>query len=130
MAAESGSGSALTVSFDDYADCRVVSVSGRVDHADSDAFLDTLTTHAEAATGGLVVDLSALDFITSAGLRALLLVHRTLGARKGRMAVTGVKGSVREVFRVSKFDTLLTVTDGVAEGVARVSDAAREAYPG
>lgn len=130
MAAESGSGSVLEFSCNEYADCRVVSVSGRVDHSDSDTFLDVLTGHAEVVSGGLVVDLAGLDFITSAGLRALLLVQRTLAARSGRMAVTGISGSVREVFRVSKFDALLSVTDGVAEGVARVSDAAREAYSG
>lgn len=128
MAAESGHGSAMAIGFDDRPGCRVVTVVGRVDHSDSDAFLDQLTAHAEATGDGLVVDLSGLDFITSAGLRALLLVNRTLTAGKRRMAVTGIAGSVREVFRISKFDALLMVTDGVAEGVSRVSDAAREAH--
>ena len=130
MAAISGSGSALSVKFDDYADCRVVSVVGRVDHTNSGTFLDDLSRHAEAATSGMVVDLSGLDFITSAGLRTLLLANRTISANGGRLAVTGMSGSVREVFRISKFDTLLPVTDSVADGVARISDAARQAYPG
>ena len=129
MAASNLSGSILSIDYQDYADCRVVSVTGRVDHTNSTQFLDNLSAHAEEA-GGMVVDLSRLDFITSAGLRALLMAHRTIAAKDGRMAVAGVTGSVREVFRISKFDALLNVTDSVAEGVAQISDAARTAYPG
>ena len=127
MAASNLSGSILSIDYQDYADCRVVSVTGRVDHTNSTQFLDNLSAHAEEA-GGMVVDLSRLDFITSAGLRALLMAHRTIAAKDGRMAVAGVTGSVREVFRISKFDALLNVTDSVAEGVAQISDAARTAY--
>lgn len=127
MAASNLSGSILSIDYQDYADCRVVSVTGRVDHTNSTQFLDNLSAHAEEA-GGMVVDLSRLDFVTSAGLRALLMAHRTIAAKDGRMAVAGVTGSVREVFRISKFDALLNVTDSVAEGVAQISDAARTAY--
>lgn len=128
MAASNLTGSILSIDYQDYADCRIVSVTGRVDHTNSTDFLDNLSAHAEEA-GGMVIDLSRLDFITSAGLRALLLAHRTIAAKDGRMAVAGVSGSVREVFRISKFDALLNVTDSVADGVAQISDAARAAYP-
>lgn len=130
MTDESGSGSPLSIDFTDYADCRVVTITGRVDHTNSGAFLDALTGHAGESQQGMVVDVAGLEFITSAGLRALLVSHRTISARGGRMNVAGVTGSVREVFRISKFDALLTLSENVAEGVARVSDAARDAYSG
>ena len=129
MAASNLSGSILSIDYQDYADCRVVSVTGRVDHTNSTQFLDNLSAHAEEA-GGMVIDLSRLDFITSAGLRALLMAHRTIAAKDGHMAVAGVTGSVREVFRISKFDALLNVTDSVAEGVAQISNAASTAFSG
>ena len=132
MSAETGTGSILSITYKDFADCRLVQVTGRVDHSNATDFLETLGRHAEekGGTGGLVVDLGGLEFVTSAGLRALLMAHRTLSAAGSQMIVTGLKGVVKEVFRISKFDALLAVSDTVAEAVGRISPAAREAYPG
>lgn len=132
MASEDDSAAGLTVTSEDYADCRVVSVSGRVDHTNSDRFLEELTglTVDVAVGGGLVTDLSKLEFITSAGLRALLMADRQVKSNQGKMIVAGIEGVVKEVFRISKFDALLNVVDTAAEGVGQVSSAASEAYKG
>ena len=59
MAASNLSGSILSIDYQDYADCRVVSVTGRVDHTNSTQFLDNLSAHAEEA-GGMVVEALAI----------------------------------------------------------------------
>ncbi len=131
MSADTGAGSALSITIEEYADCRVVSVSGRVDHSNANGFLETLRQHAEEKSGGgMVVDLGELEFVTSAGLRALLVAHRTIAASGGKMIVTGLTGVVKEVFRISKFDALLNVTETLGEAVGQVSAAAAEAYSG
>jgi anti-sigma B factor antagonist len=115
-----------------FADCRLVTVEGRIDHTNSERFHERLGADAREVPngGGLVVDLSGLEFITSAGLRALLLAQRTVSAGGARLVVCGVKGVVREVFRISKFDTLLGVADTVEGAIAQISPAAAEAYSG
>lgn len=132
MASADSSKSALSITSQDYADCRVVSVEGRVDHTNSDQFLEQLSGLADTVTpsGGMVVELAGLEFITSAGLRALLLAQRSLSGGGGQLAVSGISGVVKEVFRISKFDALLSVQDTTAEAVAKVSAKAAEAYPG
>ena len=132
MAAADSKRSDLTIGVKDYADCRLVTVSGRVDHTNSDVFLTDLSEHAEGVTegGGLVVDLSALEFITSAGLRALLLAQRSVQSSGAKLQVAGIGGVVKEVFRISKFDALLSVADSTEEAVAKISPAAAEAYSG
>lgn len=97
---------------------RVVSLKGRVDHTNADRFHDEM--HRLSALGdGIVLDLSELEFIVSAGLRAVLLLQRDL-TRQGRvLAVSCVDGVVKEVFRISKFDALVrlfpTVNAAIAE---------------
>lgn len=122
----------LTVEAEDFADCRVVAVHGRVDHTNSDRFLTELGGQAEtvAPSGGMVVDLSGLEFITSAGLRALLLAQRSVTAADARLIITGVRGVVQEVFRISKFDALLGMAETTKEAVNQVSTAASQAYTG
>lgn len=129
MSSES-SASPLTVTPRDIADCRLVSVAGKVDHTNSDDFLDELTRVSEMvpAGGGMVIDLGGLEFITSAGLRALLLAQRTVKNAGGTMVVSGISGVVKEVFRISKFDALLNVADTTQDAVGQISPAAAEAF--
>ncbi len=132
MAASETPLSALTVSAENYAECCLVSVAGRVDHTNSDDFLKQLSAHAETVkqNGGMVIDLDRLDFITSAGLRALLLAQRTVTSSEGKLIVSGVGGVVKEVFRISKFDALLNVAETVSEAMSQISASAAEAYSG
>jgi anti-anti-sigma factor len=115
-----------------FADCQLVSVRGRVDHTNSDQFQQGLTAAAREVPpgGGMVVDLGGLEFITSAGLRALLLAQRTVSAAGSRLVVCGIEGVVREVFRIARFDVLLSVADSTEQAIAQISPAAAEAYSG
>lgn len=129
MSADTRIQSELDIDVQTFADCRVVTVSGRVDHTNAEQFLQRLESEADAVGegGGMVLDLKGLDFITSAGLRALMLTHRKLtGDRK--LVVAGIDGTVREVFRISKFDIILSVAETAAEAVGAVSSAAAAEY--
>ena len=56
----------------------------------------------------LVFDFSALDYVSSAGLRVLLSAHKVRSAQGG-MKVTNVNEIVREVFEVTGFSDILTI---------------------
>ena len=60
------------------------------------------------AADSLVLDFSALDYISSAGLRVLLSAHKTMSP-KGGMKVTHVNEIVREVFDVTGFSDILSI---------------------
>lgn len=124
--------SSLSVETEAFAECHLVRVTGRIDHTNSDQFLEDLSAAADKveSDGGMVVELSGLEYITSAGLRALMLAQRTLTAAEARLVVTGISGVVQEVFRISKFDSLLTVAETTRDAVAQISPQAAEAYSG
>ncbi len=132
MSRETPAQSELSLQESTFADCQVVAVAGRVDHTNAELFRTRLERCAGQVPdgGGLVVALDGLDFITSAGLRALLLSHRELGKRKATMHVTGVRGVVKEVFGISKFDSLLSMAEDTGAAVAAVSPEAAKAYSG
>ena len=56
----------------------------------------------------LVLDLSKLEYISSAGLRVLLSAHKKM-VGKGGMKVTNVNEIVQEVFEVTGFSDILTI---------------------
>jgi len=99
----------------------IVQPTGRLDHAQATAFLEALAPHLAAcsATGpALLLDFSAVDYISSVGLRALLIITRQVNAQHGRVAVAARQPAVREVFEISRFHLVLKSWDSVAEGVA------------
>lgn len=65
----------------------------------------------------LVLDLTALEFLDSSGIRALVLVHR--GVTPGtRLAFVTDSAHLRKLFRISGLDQVVTVHDRLADALA------------
>ncbi|MEL6477813.1 MAG: STAS domain-containing protein [Pseudomonadota bacterium] len=115
--------SPLSVVQTDSGGCLVLSVSGRVDHTNSASFLSELQAGTEASKPGpgMVIDLSQLEFITSAGLRGIVIANKAVADAGGKLAISGLKKTVAEVFRISRFDTLFPIGQSVEEAAALVT---------
>ena len=57
----------------------------------------------------LLIDFTALDYISSAGLRVLLATAKRLSGAKGALRLFGLNETVREVFDISGFSTIFAV---------------------
>ncbi len=80
---------------------------------------------AEALAAGerqLVVDLAALDFIGSAGLRSLLTTAKKIRELKGVLRFCNVTGAVKDVFAASGFDSILSIFPSVKEALPDPSE--------
>jgi anti-anti-sigma factor len=99
----------------------VVVPAGRIDHASADAFSTALQPHLERCRAGeppLVIDMRAVDYISSVGLRVLMVAAKQAEAQAGRIAIAGLTPMVREVFEISRFDMLFRIFDSVDQAVA------------
>ena len=85
----------------------VAKAAGRVDGVNSLKFQDALTSVSEKNITALVLDLEHLSYISSAGLRVILVAAKELRERTGKFAVCALSDSVAAVFRVSGFDTIV-----------------------
>ena len=84
-----------------------VALEGRLDTMTAPELETELKGSMDGAES-LVLDLSKLEYISSAGLRVLLSAHKTMSG-KGGMKVTNVNEIVREVFDVTGFADILTI---------------------
>src|SRR3954447_8499420 len=78
-----------------------VAVRGDVDVATAPALEDALADAIRESDGALAVDLSAVDFLDSSGLRVLLRARALLGREDRALAVVCPFGRVRRVFELS-----------------------------
>lgn len=87
----------------------VVDVKGRIDSTTAPSLGQALAGTLAGARNVLVLDFSATEYLSSAGLRVLLLAARQVEQAGGKLVVCELNDRVREVFAVSGFDSILTV---------------------
>jgi anti-anti-sigma factor len=110
----------LTITYGREGDAVVLKLSGRIDSRTAKAAGDALATAIADARPRLVIDLSGLSYVSSAGLRAMLSASGRIKQVGGKMALFGLTGTVREVFSVSGFDKILVVETGRSAALAAV----------
>ena len=103
--------------------------AGRVDQSTSSALesaVAPLWGRADVAT--LLLDFSGVEYISSVGLRVLMIASRQMRARHARILITGLQPIVAEIFAISRFDKVLEVFPTVRDALAAVSPDALAAY--
>lgn len=92
-------------------DVLVIDMVGRLDTAASGYASDELVRIAKSRSGKLVLNLEQLDYISSAGLRVILLAAKLLEASSGEMKICNPNGLVKGVMETSGFASLLRMYD-------------------
>ena len=112
-----------------YADTLVATPLGRVDHRSAAELEAALAPWLEAGrVQSLVLDFSGIDYISSVGLRVLMIAAKKMREQKGRLAVAGLQSVVAEIFAISRFDRILEVNATLDDALAKSSAAAQAAY--
>lgn len=96
----------------------IVAASGQVDEPTASEFAERLGELAESCGSTLVIDLAAINYMSSRGLRALTLAQRR-GADAGTKIVLARPNPVmREILAISRYDMVFTVTDTIEDAIA------------
>ena len=96
----------------------VARVEGRVDSSNSQDFERRLQRAIGDDVAAVVIDLGQLAYISSAGLRVVLLVAKTLGQRNVSLALCALSDPVQSVFEISGFNRIIQIYDTRADALA------------
>lgn len=96
----------------------VAALKGRMDAVTAPDFDIWLGDRMQAGENRLVLDMTGLDYISSAGLRSLLSAAKKLKAVGGKIVLCGLGGTVAEVFSMSGFMAIFTVVATPAEALS------------
>jgi anti-anti-sigma factor len=114
-----------------FADTIVATPVGRVDHrsaAELEATLAPLLSRCVERKCALVLDLSAVDYISSVGLRVLMISAKQMRAAEAKLFVAALQGVVAEIFAISRFDKILIVHPTLEAALGHCSAASLAAY--
>ncbi len=96
----------------------VARVDGRVDSSNSQDFERQLQGAIGEEVKAVVIDLAQLAYISSAGLRVVLLVAKTLGQRNVSISLCALSDPVLSVFEISGFNRIIRIHDTQADALA------------
>ncbi|MGC8856557.1 MAG: STAS domain-containing protein [Anaerolineae bacterium] len=92
--------------------CDMISVKGRVDSATAPQFAQALETITSNGRFKIVVDMSELEYMSSAGFRALLACQRTCRRyNRGEVVLAAVPEHIREALELAGFNELFKTFD-------------------
>ncbi len=114
-----------------YADAWVFAPAGRLSHENSDAFRGEFTARIDECLRdghAVVLDLSGLEYVSSAGLRCFMLAAKQVKAHKGRIMIASMQPVVAEIFQISRFNLLFEIFATVREALESVSEQAVKAF--
>ena len=108
----------------------VLAASGRIDHASAEGFRAALQPYLDRSKADdvIVLDLSGVEYISSVGLRVLMLAAKQTRSQKSAIAVAALQPVVKEIFEISKFNLVIPSFVGVREALGDLAPSALAAY--
>ena len=102
-------------------DVLIIKLAGRLDGVTSKTFTEKTGATDQANFARIVLDCKALNYISSEGLRVMLMTAKRAKSLGGAMTLCSVNPSVNEVLVISGFGTLFGVHADVDQAVAALA---------
>lgn len=102
-------------------DAVIVYTEGRVDGSNASDFQDAMEAAIGEDDAAVVLNLAQLDYISSAGLRIILLSAKNLRRRDVQFAICSLSASVHELFIISGFDQIIAIHSSTDTALAALS---------
>ena len=87
----------------------IARAEGRIDGTNARDFENAMTAVIDESDRAVIIDFENLAYISSAGLRSLLLIGKELWNRDAKLALCSLSASIREVFEISGFDKIIPI---------------------
>jgi anti-sigma B factor antagonist len=95
----------------------VLALGGQIDSTAAAEFEDQIVTLIAGGSNNIIVDFSKVKFISSAGLRVLLLAAKKVKPYGGKISLCNLSKDVKEVFEISGFANLFSIYESADEAI-------------
>ncbi len=97
----------------------IIRLQGRLDAITSPPAFDALTKSIEEGNRQLLLNFSGVDYLSSAGMRILMALHKRLKTAQGKLIISAVNPPVMDILKMSGFNQLLQIATTDEEAIAQ-----------
>ncbi len=101
----------MATTFEQSGSILTVKPEGRIDSKTSPILESDIQKYIDS-TDNMILDFTNVDYISSAGMRVLLALHKKLKKRGGTLKVINVKDAIYEIFKLVGFHSMIEVSQG------------------
>ncbi|MFH1213308.1 MAG: STAS domain-containing protein [Candidatus Neomarinimicrobiota bacterium] len=101
-------------------DVLVVAISGRLDTITAPEFEKNILALVTPENKKIVLDCADLSYISSSGLRVILMTLKKVKANNGNLIICSLQESIKEVFNICGFSSLLTITTDCTSALGKI----------
>jgi len=110
----------VTIESRQVGDKTVLQVCGRMDAESTPVFDEQCQSWISRGATALIIDVGALEYVSSMGLRSFMLAGKLLKAKGGSLRVCCQKGLVKQVFEITRLDSVFPMHDSVEAALTAV----------
>lgn len=94
----------------------IITTEGSIDSKTAGEF-QTRIMDKVSATNNVLLDFSKVDFISSAGLRVLLMIYRQIKSKNGKVILVGVSEEISDVMSMTGFINFFEISNTIDEAL-------------
>ncbi|MCP3941786.1 MAG: STAS domain-containing protein [Desulfobacteraceae bacterium] len=111
----------IEINIEENDDCSVVQIAGRIDATTADDLEDALLNLLDQGAVNIILDLENTVYISSAGLRVLILVKKQMYA-SGHFALCSASENVLQIIEMSGFNSVISVYEDIETAKANINE--------
>ena len=92
----------------------------RLDGANARSFESLIMDRINSGEQNLIVDFSRLNFVSSEGMRVILIAAKQLQSSRGKFVLCSMKDHIHQVFRISGFDRIMLIRNSRWSALASI----------
>jgi anti-anti-sigma factor len=108
----------MKITTEETADVLVIHPEGRLDTVTAWEFENEVTPLIRQSGLNVLIDFGKLEYISSTGLRSILLLAKEMKKKEKKFALCCLNDTILDVFRISGFDTIISIYPTLEEGLS------------
>ena len=89
--------------------CLIIGINGRLDTINYSILEKRLMELLDQNTNRILINCSQMDYVSSSGLRIVLMALKRITMAKGKFALCSLQENIREIFEISGFTTIFEI---------------------
>ena len=106
----------------------LATASGRIDLSNADDFTTALSAALAGTEAALILDLSKVDYISSAGLRSLVITLKASKSENKGFGVAALQPMLAEIFTIARLNQVIPIFPTAREAIGKLAPGALAAF--
>ena len=99
---------------------KIISLEGKMDAISAPEFEDQMGEWLEQGETSFIINLGEVNYMSSAGLRSILIVAKKLKKQDGKLIFVNLREEVQKIFRISGFSSMIPTYESLEAALEHI----------